>query len=72
MAARLSKEEWLELKQQTDQRYEYLDGLVYAMAGESRLHNKIVGNITEALRARARGCHFAFLSVRVAIAQLNR
>jgi Uma2 family endonuclease len=72
--SRLSKEEWLELEQQTDQRYEYLDGFVYAMAGESQLHNEIVGNITEALRARARarGCHFAFLSVRVAIAQLNR
>lgn len=74
MATRLSKEGWLELEQQTDQRYEYLDGLVYAMAGESRLHNEIVGNIAEALRARARarGCHFAFLAVRVAIAQLNR
>lgn len=72
--SRLSKEEWLELEQQTDQRYEYLDDFVYAMTGESRLHNEIVSNITEALRARARarGCHFAFLSVRVAIAQLNR
>jgi len=72
--SRLSKEEWLELEKQTDQRYEYLDGFVHAMAGESRLHNDIVGNITEALRARARakGCYFAFLSVRVAIPRLNR
>jgi len=36
-----------------------------------RTDNDIVGNITEALRARAKSCYFAFLSMRVAITQLN-
>lgn len=72
--SRLSKEDWLELEKQTDQRYEYIDGLVYAMAGESLLHNDIIGNINDALRAKARakGCRYAFLSVRTWVVKLNR
>ncbi|GEM85029.1 Uma2 family endonuclease [Meiothermus hypogaeus] len=71
---RLSKEEWLELEKQTDQRYEYLDGFVYAMAGESKRHNEIVLNIADALRAKAksRGCAFQVQNVRTWIAKLNR
>ncbi len=70
----LSKEAWLELEQQTGLRYEYLDGLVYAMAGESRLHNEIILNLSEALRAqaKAKGCLLYTQSVRVWIAALNR
>lgn len=71
---RLSKEEWLELEKQTDQRYEYLDGFVYAMAGESKRHNEIVLNIADALRpiAKTRGCAFQVQTVRTWVAQLNR
>jgi Uma2 family endonuclease len=71
---RLSKEEWLELEKQTDQRYEYIDGLVYAMAGESLLHNDIIGNINDALRAKAKAhnCQFQTQAVRTWVAKLNR
>ena len=71
---RLSKEEWLELEKQTNQRYEYLDGFVYAMAGESKQHNEIVLNIADALRAiaKTRGCAFQVQTVRTWVAQLNR
>lgn len=64
--ARLGKEEWLELEARTDTRYEYLDGFVYAMAGETKPHNTIVLNIAEHIRpkARAKGCEFQFESVR--------
>lgn len=72
--ARLSKEEWLELEKQTGLRYEYLDGFVYAMAGESQEHNDIVGNINDALRAKAKakGCRYAFHNVRTWVKVLNR
>jgi Uma2 family endonuclease len=71
---RLSKEEWLELEKQTDQRYEYIDGLVYAMAGESKVHNEIVLNIADAIRAKAkaRNCQFQTQAVRTWVARLNR
>jgi len=62
---RLTKLEWRELEKQTGLRHEYLDGFVYAMAGESRRHNTIVGNLLEVLRpiARARGCDVFFETV---------
>jgi Uma2 family endonuclease len=71
---RYSKEEWLELEKQSGLQYEFLDGYVYAMAGESDSHNDIVGNIVEALRARtrAKGCRFRQLSYRVRIEDYNR
>jgi len=64
---RLSKEEWLELEEQTRLRYEYIDGFVYAMAGESQEHNDLVGNINEVLRpkARAKNCRCAFDNIKV-------
>lgn len=72
--ARLSKEEWLELEKQTGLRHEYLDGFVYAMAGESRTHNDIVVNITLALaqKARAKGCQFQVENMRTWVKALNR
>ncbi|MWR20502.1 Uma2 family endonuclease [Helicobacter pylori] len=72
--ARLSKEEWLELEKQTGSRYEYLDGFVYAMAGESRTHNDIVVNITLALaqKARVEGCRLQVENMRTWVKALNR
>jgi Uma2 family endonuclease len=62
---RLTKLEWRELEKQTGLRYEYLDGFVYAMAGESRRHNEIVQNLIEVLRpiTRARRCKMFIESV---------
>jgi hypothetical protein len=41
-----------------DVRYEFIDGLVYAMSGGTITHNRIVGNIAFSLRDRFRnnGC----------------
>jgi Uma2 family endonuclease len=71
---RYTVEEWLNLEQQTGLSYEYLDGFVYAMAGESDAHNEVISNFVEYLRpqARAKGCGFKHSNFRVYIAGLNR
>ncbi len=39
-------EEYLALERQSEERHEYLDGLIYAMAGESPEHGKVCVNAT--------------------------
>ena len=51
----ISPEDYLEGELTSEVRHEYLDGHVYAMAGASRNHNRIVGNILGELRERLRG-----------------
>ena len=48
-------------------RHEYLGGLVYAMAGETRRHNEVIGNLHSAIRShlRSRSCRIYFSDVRV-------
>ncbi len=41
----VSVEDYLASEESSDIRHEYLGGLVYAMAGETRDHNRIVGNL---------------------------
>jgi Uma2 family endonuclease len=48
-------EEYLTLERQTVERHEYLDGLVYAMAGESLEHSTIGSNINASLNYQLRG-----------------
>ncbi len=43
---RLSIEEYLEMERQSPERHEYLDGFVYAMAGESPNHGTISMNLS--------------------------
>lgn len=50
-----SPEEYLAFERGTDARHEYLDGQVYAMAGESLEHSRICVNLAGELRARLRG-----------------
>ncbi|MFN3265377.1 MAG: Uma2 family endonuclease [Deinococcales bacterium] len=54
----MTPEEYLEFEKTTEVRHEFVDGQLYAMAGETLLHDDIVLNIVEALRpkARAKGC----------------
>jgi len=40
-----SAEEYLEFERQAEERHEYLDGFIYAMAGESPLHADISANL---------------------------
>jgi Uma2 family endonuclease len=50
-----SPEEYLTFERGTDARHEYLDGHVYAMAGESIEHSRICVNVAGELRARLKG-----------------
>ena len=70
----LTVEEWEALEQQTGIRHEYLDGLVFAVAGESKDHNRIVKNIVIALdgKATAKGCELFFHNVRLKLQNHNR
>ncbi len=50
-----SPEEYLAFERGTDARHEYLDGHVYAMAGETIEHSRICVNVAGELRARLKG-----------------
>jgi Uma2 family endonuclease len=52
---RISVEEYLSGERMSPIRHEYIDGVVYAMAGARNLHNVIGGNTFAALHARLRG-----------------
>lgn len=45
----LSPEEYLAIERQAEYKSEYVDGIMYAMAGASERHNLIVGNVIAAL-----------------------
>lgn len=47
--------DYLAGEETSDVRHEYLGGLVYAMAGETRAHNTIAGNLYIAIRQHLRG-----------------
>jgi Uma2 family endonuclease len=48
-------EEYLELDRNSEERYEYFDGEVFAMAGGSPNHARLSGNIYSALQSKLRG-----------------
>ena len=47
--------DYLAAEEASDTRHEYLGGLVYAMAGETRDHNQIVGNLCWLIQPRLKG-----------------
>src|ERR1051326_5261445 len=49
---RISPEEYLRLERAAETKSEYLDGVVYAMAGASLAHNLLVGGLLWSLRNR--------------------
>jgi len=51
----ISAEDYLEGERRSEVRHEYVGGQLYAMAGASDEHNRIVGNIFSALHERLRG-----------------
>lgn len=57
-----SPEEYLAFERGTDARHEYLDGHVYAMAGESIEHSRICVNVAGELRSRLKGSPCEVLS----------
>jgi Uma2 family endonuclease len=71
---KISVADYLEGEKHSQVRHEYLDGEVYAMAGTSRRHNEIIGNLIEKLRRHLRGdtCRPYFVDIKVRIERLNR
>ncbi len=52
---RYTVDEYLALERQSEERHEYLDGLIYAMAGESPEHGAICMNLSRILSTRLLG-----------------
>ncbi|QQS49008.1 MAG: Uma2 family endonuclease [Acidobacteriota bacterium] len=48
-------DEYLALERQSEERHEYLDGVIYTMAGESPEHGIITVNLVTLLHSRLRG-----------------
>ena len=48
-------EEYLAMERKADERHEYLDGIIYAMAGESDAHADICMNLAGLLHSQLRG-----------------
>jgi Uma2 family endonuclease len=62
MLAHFEHDEWMSLEdylaldhENLDQKYEYIDGHLYALAGGSNNHSYIAGNMFSILRERLRG-----------------
>lgn len=62
-------ETYLAAEERSEVRHEYLGGVVYAMAGETRAHNEIVGNLYTAIRSHLKGghCKLYVSDIRVAL-----
>ncbi len=52
---RYSMEEYLALENESEVRYEYWDGEIFAMSGGTLRHDQIMGNLFDLLRAQLRG-----------------
>jgi Uma2 family endonuclease len=65
----LSVEDYLRLEQTSPVRHEYVCGAVYALAGASKRHNQIAGNIFARLREPTRGgpCRVYMSDVKVRV-----
>jgi Uma2 family endonuclease len=67
----LSWEEYLRLEEASPERHELVEGVPYAMAGASKAHNLLVGNLAFLLRpaARAKGCRVYTETVRLRLGE---
>lgn len=50
-----TEEEYLAIERSSEERHEYIDGRIYAMAGEKDEHGEICVNLTGELRAQMKG-----------------
>jgi len=57
-----SPEEYLELERRAETRHEFVDGIIYAMAGESLSHSRICINLAGEVRAKLKGKNCEALS----------
>lgn len=65
----ISAEEYLALERQAEMKSEYINGEIYAMAGASRAHNLIAGNLFAEIRSklRTRRCETYMSDMRVGV-----
>lgn len=70
----LTPQEYLEGERQSPIRYEYLAGVVYAMAGGTVAHNRATRRMSEALERRkgARPCEIFVADIKLNIADQSR
>ena len=66
----IDEQEYLEGEKLADNRHEYVDGKVYAMAGSSKRHNRIALNLVMALNTKA-PCETYSSDIKVRIAERN-
>jgi Uma2 family endonuclease len=52
---RCTEDQYLSIERESEERHEYLDGQIYAMAGESPEHGAICTNLTGEMRAQLKG-----------------
>jgi Uma2 family endonuclease len=65
--AKVSVEQYLALEQQSKTRHEYVDGLMVAMAGEKRRHNRLGQRFVRLLGSSvdAKGCEMAIENIKI-------
>lgn len=63
----ISLQKYLELEKDSPLKHEFVDGIMYAMAGTSRRHNLIAGNIFShfSALARSKGCRVYHADMRL-------
>ena len=62
MAAVSTPEDYLKFEREANSRHEFLDGEIYAMAGESLSHSRVCVNLGGEVRARLKGKNCEALS----------
>ncbi len=65
----MTPDEYLAFEEQSDERHEFEDGHLYAMAGESTRHEDVVLNVVDALRrtARENGCRLDTKTIKLRV-----
>lgn len=71
---KISIEDYLENEKISDVRHEYINGEVFAMAGTSKSHNRIIRNLLNKLQSKLSetDCEAFFVDIKVFIEKFNR
>jgi Uma2 family endonuclease len=71
---RYTEDQYLSIERESEERHEYLDGQIYAMAGESPEHGAICTNLTREVSAQLKGtrCQAFAKDMKVRSGQLPR
>jgi Uma2 family endonuclease len=70
----VSPQEYIEFEETSEERHEYIDGIIRPMPGELRRHNEVAGNIYTALRfiVRKQQCSIAMEGIKLWVPTINR